>query len=94
MERLRVNHYTTKSEQEYRRKLAVWKDLGFVDDEVIALRRMGLVKKDDPVVTPTFDYLGGLTPEFDDTITRWVPDLREALKRTDADQQRDGRAPA
>jgi Glycosyltransferase family 92 len=94
LSRLRINHYTTKSEQEYREKIAVWKERGFFDEEVPALRRMGLVEMDEPIVTPTFDYLDGLTPEFDDTITRWVPDLREALKRTDERQQQGGRASA
>jgi Glycosyltransferase family 92 len=59
---LRINHYITKSEEEYRRKLGQWKDHGHA-------------------LEPGEGWLDLLAGEFDDAITRYVPALREALKR-------------
>jgi hypothetical protein len=59
---LRINHYLTKSEDEYRRKLDQWEAAGWPND-------------------PGEDWMEVVNAEFDDTITRYVPVVREALER-------------
>ena len=58
---LRINHYLTKSEEEYRRKLDQWNAAGWPNE-------------------PKEGWLEILAAEFDDSITRYVPALREALE--------------
>jgi hypothetical protein len=60
---LRINHYLTKSEEEFRTKLTKWKQGGW--------------PRDDPGPAWRADFYS----EFDDTITAFVPALREALER-------------
>ena len=59
---LRINHYLTKSEKEYRRKLDQWLAAGWPNE-------------------PGEGWLDVLAGEFDDSITRYVPALRDALQR-------------
>jgi hypothetical protein len=63
---LRVNHYITKSEEEYCDKQAQWVAAGLPRSE---LHR----SEQDP------DWLQSLQAEHDDKITMYVPALREAL---------------
>jgi Glycosyltransferase family 92 len=60
--RLRINHYRTKSEEEMRRKWAMWEERGLSRLEIPAIR-----------VEMSSIY------EPDETITSYVPALREAL---------------
>ena len=65
-DRLRINHYRTKSEEELRQKLELWESIGYARPQHSgpeAVERPG---------------------ELDDTITRYVPALREATKRAAA----------
>jgi glycosyl transferase family 92 len=59
--RLRINHYRTKSEGELREKLQLWESIG----------------RPRPQHSPAGARDSGA--EFDDTITRYVPALREAV---------------
>jgi glycosyl transferase family 92 len=61
---LRINHYITKSHEEYARKSEQWKTAGMPWPE------------DDP--SPFFEWL---STQPDDTITVYLPSLREALAR-------------
>jgi hypothetical protein len=67
--RLRINHYRTRSEEELREKLQLWETVG----------------RPRPQHSPTGARDDG--GELDDTITRYVPALREAVERTRADGQ-------
>jgi hypothetical protein len=60
--RLRINHYRTKSEEEMRRKWAMWEESGLSRHEIPAIR-----VEMSPIYEP------------DETITSYVPALREAL---------------
>jgi Glycosyltransferase family 92 len=64
-ERLRVNHYVTKSEQEYEEKLTLW-------NESETPRTYAAREREN------WDTLNR---QPDDTITRYVPALRDALSR-------------
>jgi hypothetical protein len=61
-ERVRINHYRTKSEEELQEKLELWESIGHARPQHSgsqSLERSG---------------------ELDETITRYVPALREAVK--------------
>ena len=62
MSPLRINHYVTKSEEEYRAKLDQWEAAG-------------------RSLNPGPGWLEVLGEEFDDSITSYVPALREAVGR-------------
>ena len=65
-ERLRINHYRTKSEEELQQKLELWESIGFARPQHSgpgAVERPG---------------------ERDETITRYVPALREAVNQAAA----------
>jgi hypothetical protein len=65
---LRINHYVTKSEEEYREKAAQWAAAGMPRSELQpAEQKPG--------------WLESLEGEYDDAITEHVPALREALAR-------------
>ena len=64
-ERLRINHYRTKSEEELRRKWAMWAETGKLQSAEPPAARLGMS--------------GLFVP--DDAITAYVPALREALAR-------------
>ena len=68
---LRINHYVTKSEEEYRDKEARWAAAGMPRAELQPAE-----------VEP--GWLESLDAEYDDAITQHVPALREALARLDA----------
>jgi glycosyl transferase family 92 len=63
---LRINHYATKSEEEYGRKQDLWTTAGRA------------------VAYPPRAWFDSLQTEFDDAVTRYVPPLRDALKRVEA----------
>lgn len=67
--KLRLNHYVTKSEEEYRRKAATARNAytGDISEKRKMWRNTFEVRKTR------------LNAEFDDTITAYVPDLRKAL---------------
>jgi glycosyl transferase family 92 len=66
-ERLRINHYRTKSEEELRQKLELWESIGYARPQHSgpgAVERPG---------------------ELDETITQYVPVLRDAVNRAAGD---------
>jgi hypothetical protein len=65
---LRVNHYLTKSEEEYREKAAQWTAAGMPRSKLRPAEQQP-------------GWLESLQGEYDDAITAYVPDLREALAR-------------
>jgi hypothetical protein len=65
---LRINHYVTKSEEEYREKAEQWAAAGMSRSELQPAEQQP-------------GWLESLRSEYDDAITEHVPALREALAR-------------